>query len=82
MKGSLRTGNPSKLALLIEKRTSEVSLSLRQGVLAIRRSRNSSRSLSRYQDGGDCRDNPNIPCHLLNRLLPTEYILEKNEVEK
>ena len=75
MEGSLRMGKPSKLALLIEKRTSEVSLSLRQGVFAVRRSRNSSRSLSRYQDGGDCRGNPSIPCHLLNSLVATGYIL-------
>ena len=75
MEGSLQMGNPSKLTLLIEKRTSEVSLILSQGLVTVRRSRNSSRSLSRYQDGGDCRGNPSIPCHLLNSLVTTGYIL-------
>ena len=75
MEGSLRMGNPSKPALLIEKRTSEASLILCQSVVAVRCSRNSSRSLSQYQDSGDCQGNPSIPYHLLNSLVTTGYIL-------
>lgn len=82
MEGSLRTGKPSKRALLMEKKTSEVSLSLWQGVVAMRRSRNSSRILSRYQDGGECRDNPSIPYHLANSLLPTGCILEGEQEDR
>lgn len=82
MEGSLRTGNPSKLALLMEKKTSEASLSLWQGVVAMRRSRNSSRILSRYQDGGECRDNPSTPYHLANSLLPTGCILEGEQEDR
>lgn len=58
----------------MEKKTSEVSLSFWQAVVAMRRSHNSSRILSRYQDGGECRDNPSIPYHLVNSLLPTGCI--------
>lgn len=63
--GNFRTGNPSYRARLIENMTSDVSLSFCKGVFAVRRSRSSSRSRSRYQDGGDCRDRPSIPCHRL-----------------
>lgn len=62
-------GNPSYRARLMEKKTSDVSLSFCQGVFAVRRSRSSSRSRSRYQDGGDCRDRPNILCHGLRSAL-------------
>lgn len=62
----------------MEKNMSEVSLSVCQGVIAALRSRNSSRNRSRYQDGGEWRGNPSIPCHLVNSFLPIEDILENN----
>jgi hypothetical protein len=67
--GNFRIGNPSYRARLMEKKTSDVSLSFCQGVSAVRRSLSSSRSRSRYQDGGDCRDRPNILCHRLRSAL-------------
>jgi len=75
MEGSLRMGNPSNLALLIEKIMSEVSLILCHGVVAVHRSCNSSCSQSQYQDGGDSQGNPSIPCHILNSLVTTGYSL-------
>ena len=75
MEGNLQMGNPLKFALLMEKRMLEVSLILCQDVVAVCCSCNSSCSLSWYQDSGDCWGNPSIPCHLLNTLVATGYIL-------
>ena len=57
---------PSYRARLMAKRTSDVSLSFWQGVLASLRSWSSSRSRSRYQDGVDCGGRRSFPYQSLN----------------
>jgi len=56
-------GLPPYRARLMEKKTSEISLSLLQTVVAACRSRNSSRNRSRYHEGGDWRARPSSLCH-------------------
>jgi hypothetical protein len=61
--GGITIGCPSWWARSIENNTSDDSLSLCQAVTAARRSCNSSRSLFRYQEGGDCRASPSFVIH-------------------